>query len=276
MFERYTESARRVIFFGRYEASNFGARYIETEHLLLGLLREDEDLAQKFFPRDAAKSIRKQVAEHKPVGAPVSTSVDMPLSDECKRILAFAAEEAGRFAHDFIGPEHLFLGLLREEKGYAAKLLGQFGLECNAVRAQIAPWFRSEPPPLSRLHEFSPRIVQGRRWPEGALRNWYEGSLRKSQSLDRMFHWERRLSVPRAALVKRGSGEVMLYTGQPYDCAMFDLAEDGWKHDHCVVCWQSLYAEDRPDQSFGYTNGQEWLCETCCGMLIVPGATPNP
>src|SRR5688572_32573417 len=78
MFERYTEKARRVIFFARYEASQFGSPYIETEHLLLGLLREDKALANRFLRSHAAvESIRKQIEGHTTVREKVSTSVDL-------------------------------------------------------------------------------------------------------------------------------------------------------------------------------------------------------
>jgi len=88
MFERYTEKARRTIFFGRYEASQFGSPYIESEHLLLGLLREDKSLANTFLSsHGAVESVRKQVEERTVIRARVSTSVDLPLSNECKRIL---------------------------------------------------------------------------------------------------------------------------------------------------------------------------------------------
>ena len=119
MFERYTEKARRVIFFARYEASQFGSPYIETEHLLLGLLREDKALANRFLRSHAAiESIRKQIEAHTTMREKVSTSVDLPLSHECKRVLAYGAEEAERLNHKHIGTEHLLLGLLREEKSF--------------------------------------------------------------------------------------------------------------------------------------------------------------
>ena len=108
MFERYTEKARRVIFFARYEASQFGSPYIETEHLLLGLLREDKALANRFLRSHAAvESIRKQIEAHTTIREKVSTSVDLPLSHECKRVLAYGAEEAERLNHKHIGTEHL-------------------------------------------------------------------------------------------------------------------------------------------------------------------------
>ena len=90
MFERYTEKARRVIFFARYEASQLGAQAIEAEHILLGLLREDKQLTQKFFrsPDSTIKSIRKEIEGRTPLRDKVSASVDMPLSQSAKRVLS--------------------------------------------------------------------------------------------------------------------------------------------------------------------------------------------
>jgi ATP-dependent Clp protease ATP-binding subunit ClpC len=138
MFERYTEKARRVIFFARYEASQFGSPYIETEHLLLGLLREDKALTNRFLRSHASvESIRKQIEGHTTIREKVSTSVDLPLSNECKRVLAYAAEEAERLSHKHIGTEHLLLGLLREEKCFAAEILTERGLRLPAIRDEL-------------------------------------------------------------------------------------------------------------------------------------------
>src|ERR1700720_4266903 len=138
MFERYTEKARRVIFFARYEASQFGSPCIETEHLLLGLLREDKALANRFLRSSASvESIRKQIEAHTTLREKVSISVDLPLSHECKRVLAYGAEEA-ELNHKHIGTEHLLLGLLREEKCFAADILHEQGLRLSQVRAEIA------------------------------------------------------------------------------------------------------------------------------------------
>src|SRR6266516_6977678 len=124
MFERYTEKARRVIFFARYEASQFGSPFIETEHLLLGIIREDKALTNRFL-RSQVESIRKQVESQTVVREKTSTSVDLPLSNESKRALAYAAEEAERLTNKHIGTEHLLLGLLREEKCFAAQILAE-------------------------------------------------------------------------------------------------------------------------------------------------------
>src|SRR5213594_4647838 len=139
MFERYTEKARRVIFFARYEASQFGSPYIETEHLLLGLLREDKALTNRFLRSHASvESIRKQIEGHTTAREKASTSVDLPLSNECKRVLAYAAEEAERLSHKHIGTEHLLLGLLREEKCFGAQILTERGIQLSRVREELA------------------------------------------------------------------------------------------------------------------------------------------
>jgi ATP-dependent Clp protease ATP-binding subunit ClpA len=139
MFERFTETARRVIFFARYEAAQFGSTIIETEHFLLGLIREDKNLTSRFLRNHSSiESIRKEIEGRTPIREKISTSIDLPLSNECKRILAYAAEEAERLKHRHIGTEHLLLGILREEKCVAAEILHERGLRLNAIREELA------------------------------------------------------------------------------------------------------------------------------------------
>jgi ATP-dependent Clp protease ATP-binding subunit ClpC len=140
MFERYTEKARRVIFFARYEASQFGAHAIEPEHLLLGLMREDKTLTSKFFPRSQLniESIRKEIEGRTLLREKISTSVELPLAPETKRVLHYAHEESDRLQHRHIGTEHLLLGLLREDRSMAAEILYERGMRLNAVRDEIA------------------------------------------------------------------------------------------------------------------------------------------
>jgi ATP-dependent Clp protease ATP-binding subunit ClpC len=137
MFERYNEKARRVIFFARYEASQFGSPYIETEHLLLGIVREDKALTNRFL-RSQVETLRKQVESQTTVRENISLAVDLPLSKECTRVLAYAAEEAECLAHKQIGSEHLFLGLLREERCFAGQILMERGVRLDRVREELA------------------------------------------------------------------------------------------------------------------------------------------
>lgn len=139
MFERYTEKARRTIFFARYEASQFGSPQIESEHLLLGILRENKTVASRVLnPASSWESIRKEIEARTIIREKVSTSVDLPLSSECQRILAYAAEEAEALSHKFIGTEHLLLGTLREQSCFAAKLLTDMGVSVETARNQLS------------------------------------------------------------------------------------------------------------------------------------------
>src|SRR5579875_2545413 len=123
MFEKYTERARRVIFFGRYEASQFGSPYIETEHLLLGLLREDGNLRYK-LSLDGVDKVRNEVKQRCPVrGEKISVSVDLPLSDDSKRVLSYASEESCDTGQRVIDAGHLALGLLRMRGSVAVDIL---------------------------------------------------------------------------------------------------------------------------------------------------------
>jgi ATP-dependent Clp protease ATP-binding subunit ClpC len=138
MFERYTEGARRTIFFSRYEAAQFGSPVIESEHLLLGLLRESKttfDFILKHHNQeeDLRASILAAASKHEKK----STREDLPLSNENKRILAYAAQEADRQVHKHIGVEHLLLGMLCEERSFAARFLRKRGIEPNNVRTGL-------------------------------------------------------------------------------------------------------------------------------------------
>ncbi|HXB73110.1 MAG TPA: Clp protease N-terminal domain-containing protein [Candidatus Acidoferrales bacterium] len=136
MFERYSEKARRVIFFARYEASLFGAPYIEPEHLLLGIVREDKALAFQFLSSHAAsEAIREKIEARTTKRERVSTSVDIPLNADSKSVLAYAAEEAP--ASKEIGTAHLLLGILRLETSFAVEILHGYGLSLDTVRQEL-------------------------------------------------------------------------------------------------------------------------------------------
>jgi ATP-dependent Clp protease ATP-binding subunit ClpC len=166
VFERYTEKARRVIFFARYEASQYGSPYIETEHLLLGLMREDKALANRFLrSHGAIESIRKEIESRITIRERISTSVEVPLSQECKRILNFAAEEAERLGHKHVGTEHLLLGILREDKCFGAEILTERGVRLSALREEMARSSGEKipvnrPKETSLLAEFSRDLTQ--------------------------------------------------------------------------------------------------------------------
>jgi ATP-dependent Clp protease ATP-binding subunit ClpA len=137
MFDRYDEHARRSIFFARYEASVFGSAWIGTEHLLLGILREDWILRNE-LPVGATTQIRTEFERRCPGPyQDVPTSGDLPLSKECKRALAYGSEEAETLQHEMITAGHLVLGLLRVEECMAANILLQFGIDSGRYRSVV-------------------------------------------------------------------------------------------------------------------------------------------
>jgi len=152
MFERYTEQARRVIFFARYHASEFGQRYIGTEHLLLGLLREDRELAARLDE----KELRRQVEEATTVREKIATSVDLPLSPDARQVLAWAAEASHQFGHQVINTGHLTLGLLRIGDSLAARFLNANGIEYDSYRAVV-----EAAPQETRAPEPKPLVTVG-------------------------------------------------------------------------------------------------------------------
>jgi ATP-dependent Clp protease ATP-binding subunit ClpC len=150
MFERYTTDARRCIFFARYEASSFGVREIDTEHLLLGILKAGPHLGRSLALapfRLTRETIEKKIAAHRPPPREqISTSLDLPVSAESKRALALGAEEANRRGEGNIGLESLLLGLAREESCLAAQILREAGLTPDELRKFTA---RLLPPPAA-------------------------------------------------------------------------------------------------------------------------------
>lgn len=130
MFERYTLAARRAVFLARVEAGQYGSWHLDTEHLLLGLLREDKQLAQRAFEKPGAvDSIRKEIEAQISRGVPVPNSTEIPLGSEARRVLEYAADSATRLGHEQIDTVHLLLGILRIESCKAAHLLKAHGLD---------------------------------------------------------------------------------------------------------------------------------------------------
>jgi ATP-dependent Clp protease ATP-binding subunit ClpC len=140
MFERYSEPARRVIFYSRYMAHHVGSPEIETEHLLLGLLRADMALSRRFLGSPwAAEEIWQEIERSKPIRAIAPGTVDLlPLSTTAKRVLHLAAEEADQLSSKKIRTEHFLLGLLGDEKCLAAVLLQGHGLGFVSIREELS------------------------------------------------------------------------------------------------------------------------------------------
>jgi ATP-dependent Clp protease ATP-binding subunit ClpC len=139
MFEKYNEKARRALFFARYEASKLGSRVIESEHILLGILREGEETVIELLQRFDIKpdDLRREVEGERVFVERISSTAELPLSEESKKVLAYASHEAESMTHVAVGSEHLLIGILRVEHSAAARLLDQHGLQLAAVRDEV-------------------------------------------------------------------------------------------------------------------------------------------
>ena len=261
MFERYTEKARRVIFFARYEASQLGSPYIETEHILLGLLREDKRLPLRLKLEDGG-TIRSEIEARGTKLERIHTSVDLPLTNESKRVLAYAAEEAERLEYRHIGTEHLLLGLLRENGCFAAEILRNHGMNLKALREEFGQPPRPVLPPFRALQYRPPTgntvEIHGALWDGEYIHDRFKACREYS------WHWEERTYTPRDIAIHRSSGAVSFDTKLGRKKKEFQLVKGGWKKDHCYVCrWELFESKDDPTHGTGYTNGREWLCTEC-------------
>ena len=267
MFERYTEKARRAIFFSRYEASQFGSSYIETEHLLLGLLRENNFLYH-WIPKTNLETIRKRLDEHGTRQPSTSISVDLPLSNASKRVLKFAADEADALSHKHIGTEHLFLGLLDESGSLADKLLREAGANPERVRLDLT----GSPERAEQSHG---GLFQGRLSRSFALSTLEIHGIRRNaervrEAVQRCracnWHWEKHRFTNIDIVFAKQTGKVSFDLTLAADSANFELVKGGWKKDHCFICrWELFESQDEADaaHSTGYTNGHDWVCTEC-------------
>lgn len=139
LFERYTEQARRTLFFARYEASQLGGEAIEAEHLLLGLIRQAKGVTGHVFAQAnvSLDMVRTEIRKAFPERQRLPTSVEIPFSTDARNTLQVAADEATRLEHNYIGTEHLLLGVLANPDSRAARLLTARGIQRDAVLEEI-------------------------------------------------------------------------------------------------------------------------------------------
>jgi len=225
MFERYTERARRVLFFARYEATQLGSTSIETEHLLLGLIREGKGLTSRIFARShlSLENIRKEIEGRTVFREKVSTSVEIPFSAETKRVLQFAAEEADRLLHTYIGTEHLLLGILREERSVAAAILYDKGMRLASVREDIVQLLNEKTAPVRPketplLAEFSRDLS------EAAVKNQLDPLVGRGVELERLQQVLCRRTKNNAVLIgEPGVGKTAIVEGLAQKIACGDV-----------------------------------------------------
>ena len=151
MFEKFSEKAKRVLFLARYEASQMGSRVIGTEHLLLGLLKEGEEITRELFHRSniAIEMLRAELEEIGPSQERMSTSVEIPFSEETKRALAHAEEEANRRIQNFGYGQHV-------DQFFEISTIGRFLYPIDVSQEFKGFNNGKVPPQLAALAEYDP------------------------------------------------------------------------------------------------------------------------
>lgn len=138
MWQRFTERARKVVFYAQEEAQKFGEGYVSTEHLLLGLVRESDSVAARVLEKlgVSLNRIRAEVEKQLPRGD-ARPSQDMTLTPRAKRVIDLAYDEARNLNNNYIGTEHLLLGLIREGDGLAGRVLAKLGVDLERARREV-------------------------------------------------------------------------------------------------------------------------------------------
>src|SRR5580698_5386351 len=138
MWQRFTERARRVVFFSQEEAGRLGENYVSTEHMLLGLVRESDSVAARILTNmavslaDIREAVEKQVTRGEG-----RLGQDMQLTPRAKKVIDLAYDEARQLSNNYIGTEHLLLGLIREGEGLAGRVLSKLGVDLEMTRKQV-------------------------------------------------------------------------------------------------------------------------------------------
>ncbi len=276
MFERYTEKARRLIFFARYEASQFGSPLIETEHLLLGLLREDKELIRRALLKLDIDSARQEIVSGTETHKHQSTSIDLPLSNDAKRALMYSAEEADRLNHRHIGTQHLLLGLLRDDQFASAKFLSGFGAKLEILRKQVEAL--GDPYPHLRPSVDAPRRPPSPPTIEihSVKRNLEHIRIFVSRCREYAWHWEQKPWEAHDIATKKDAKEFSFDLTLVESSSEFVLVPGGWKLDHCAICHWELFQSEDASHGTGFTNGRDWVCTGCHQRFIAGNFFASP
>jgi hypothetical protein len=270
MFERFTEGARRTVFFARYEAAHLGMPHIDTEHLLLGILREDKALMRQVLPKMDYESVHRDIAARVKDSKPaVNVNVDLPLAEDAKRVLKYSMEEADQLNSRHIGTEHLLLGLLRDREFQSAKLLSQFGVELEPLRKRVAGLVERVAVPehlrqLRRAPIPQPNTVEihGKKWAVESVR------AVASRLREHPWYWERKQWQARDVVYEKNGKSFSFDTSLAQDSSKFLLVKGGWKKDDCAICRWELSESEDVVHGIGFTNGRDWVCEECYRRFI--------
>ncbi len=186
MWQRFTERARRVVFFAQEEAGRLGENYVSTEHLLLGMVRENDSVGAKILdkmgtsPGRIRSEIERQVAR-----GDGRLKQDMQLTPRSKKVIDLAYDEARQLQNEYIGTEHLLLGMIREGEGLAGRVLAKLGVELDRTRQEVRIFqgkredSKQEPPTVGKMStpDVQDQVIDLQDWVQKDETKWRGRSL---------------------------------------------------------------------------------------------------
>ncbi len=190
MWQRFTERARRVVFFAQEEAGRLGENYVSTEHLLLGLVRENDSVAARILDRLGVSlgRIRSEI-ERNVTRGDGRLGQDFQLTPRAKRVIDLAYDEARNLNHNYIGTEHLLLGLIREGEGLAGRVLQKLGVDLERTRKEVVGLQDGEHPavPSARTRSRTPTLDEfGRDYTELARQEKLDPCIGRDTEIERV------------------------------------------------------------------------------------------
>ena len=180
MYERFTDRARKVMQLANQEAQRFNHEYIGTEHILLGLVKEGSGVAANVLKNLEVdlRKIRLEVEKIVQSGPDMVTMGKLPQTPRAKKVVEYAMEEARNLNHNYVGTEHLLLGLIREQEGVAAQVLMNLGLKLEDVREEVLNLWDMASKEPEKAHPSAPEADSGPIWKNPEKQNARTRQLR--------------------------------------------------------------------------------------------------
>ena len=238
MFKRFTERARKVIILAREEAERYHHEYLGTEHILLGILKDGGGIAIAVLQKVGVdvKQLKMEVERNLPKSLTNLVEGDIPFTPKAKKVLEYAVEEARLMGHNYIGTEHLLLGIIREKDGLASKILANLGVKLQQTREQTLNLLREPVAPRSKEKSKTPALDEfGRDLTELAYEGKLDPVIGREKEIDRVVQILSRRTKNNPALIgEPGVGKTAIVEGLAQRIVQKDVPQ--LLYDRRVVC----------------------------------------